>query len=64
MVGRGQDREGYRRHRQGMATPTTSTARIKLNANGSLNVLTSSVEMGQGLKTVLAQIAASESDCR
>src|SRR5437870_7921015 len=45
---------------KGMATPTTSTASIKLNSDGSLNVLTSSVEMGQGLKTALAQIAASE----
>jgi CO/xanthine dehydrogenase Mo-binding subunit len=45
---------------KGMATPTTSTASVKLNADGSLNVLTSSVEMGQGLKTALAQIAASE----
>jgi CO/xanthine dehydrogenase Mo-binding subunit len=45
---------------KGMATPTTSTATVKLNADGSLNVLTSSVEMGQGLKTALAQIAASE----
>lgn len=45
---------------KGMATPTTSTANVKLNADGSLNVLTSSVEMGQGLKTALAQIAASE----
>lgn len=45
---------------KGMATPTTSTATVKLNADSSLNVLTSSVEMGQGLKTALAQIAASE----
>ena len=45
---------------KGMATPTTSTSTCKLNADGSLNVLTSSVEMGQGLKTALAQIAASE----
>ena len=45
---------------KGMATPTTSTASIKLNADGSLNVLTSSVEMGQGAKTALAQIAAEE----
>lgn len=45
---------------KGMATPTTSTSTAKLNADGSLNVLTSSVEMGQGLKTALAQIAASE----
>jgi CO/xanthine dehydrogenase Mo-binding subunit len=45
---------------KGMATPTTSTATVKLNNDGSLNVLTSSVEMGQGLKTALAQIAATE----
>src|SRR5438046_7414183 len=45
---------------KGMATPTTSTESIKLNADGSLNVLTSSVEMGQGAKTALAQIAAEE----
>jgi CO/xanthine dehydrogenase Mo-binding subunit len=45
---------------KGMATPTTSTSTVKLNADGSLNVLTSSVEMGQGLKTALAQIAADE----
>ncbi|MGH7816719.1 MAG: xanthine dehydrogenase family protein molybdopterin-binding subunit, partial [Candidatus Binatia bacterium] len=45
---------------KGMATPTTSTSTVKLNADASLNVLTSSVEMGQGLKTALAQIAASE----
>lgn len=45
---------------KGFATPTTSTATVKLNADGSLNVLTSTVEMGQGAKTVLAQIAADE----
>jgi CO/xanthine dehydrogenase Mo-binding subunit len=39
-------------------TPSTSTAALKLNEDGSLNVLTSSVDMGQGVKTVLAQIAA------
>ena len=39
-------------------TPSTSAAAIKLNEDGSLNVLTSSVECGQGAKTVLAQIAA------
>jgi len=38
-------------------TPSTSTACLKLNDDGSLNVLTSSVEMGQGLKTALAVIA-------
>lgn len=40
-------------------TPSTSGAALKLNEDGSLNVLTSSVECGQGAKTVLAQIAAS-----
>src|SRR5262245_8952818 len=39
-------------------TPSTSAAAIKLNEDGSLNVLISSVECGQGAKTVLAQIAA------
>jgi CO/xanthine dehydrogenase Mo-binding subunit len=45
---------------KGMATPTASTAGVKLNSDGSLNVLTSTVEMGQGCKTALAQIAADE----
>jgi len=39
-------------------TPSTSAAVLKLNEDGSLNVLTSSVECGQGAKTVLGQIAA------
>jgi CO/xanthine dehydrogenase Mo-binding subunit len=39
-------------------TPSTSTAIVKLNEDGSLNVLTSSVEMGQGLKTALSVMAA------
>jgi CO/xanthine dehydrogenase Mo-binding subunit len=39
-------------------TPSTSTASCKLNEDGSLSVLTSSVEMGQGAKTALSQIAA------
>ncbi|MBM2802312.1 MAG: hypothetical protein HW419_205 [Deltaproteobacteria bacterium] len=39
-------------------TPSISAAALKLNEDGSLNVLTSSVECGQGAKTVLAQIAA------
>lgn len=39
-------------------TPSTSSASCKLNEDGSLSVLTSSVEMGQGAKTALAQIAA------
>jgi CO/xanthine dehydrogenase Mo-binding subunit len=40
------------------STPSTSSATVKLNDDGSLDVLTSSVEMGQGASTVLAQIAA------
>ncbi len=43
-------------------TPSTSTASVKLNEDGSVNVLTSSVEMGQGLKTALAVIAAEKLD--
>ena len=43
-------------------TPSTSTAAVKLNDDGSLNVLTSSVEMGQGLKTALAVLAAEKLD--
>ena len=39
-------------------TPSTSTAALKLNDDGSLSVLTSTVEIGQGARTVLAQIAA------
>ncbi len=41
------------------AFPSTSV--VKLNLDGSLSVLTSSVEMGQGSLTALAQIAADES---
>jgi CO/xanthine dehydrogenase Mo-binding subunit len=39
-------------------TPSTSTASLKLNDDGSLNVLVSTVEVGQGARTVLRQIAA------
>jgi CO/xanthine dehydrogenase Mo-binding subunit len=42
----------------GTAAPATSS--VKLNGDGSLNVLVSSVEMGQGAQTVLSQIAADE----
>jgi CO/xanthine dehydrogenase Mo-binding subunit len=42
------------------ATPSTSTATVKLNEDGSIDVLTSSVEMGQGLQTALAFIAAEQ----
>jgi len=38
--------------------PTVSEAIVRLHADGSLTVLASTVEMGQGARTVLAQIAA------
>ena len=41
-------------------TPTTSSASVRLNADGSAILLTSSVEMGQGALTSLAQIVADE----
>jgi CO/xanthine dehydrogenase Mo-binding subunit len=41
-------------------TPTTSSANVRLNADGSAVLLTSSVEMGQGALTSLAQIVADE----
>lgn len=40
-------------------TPSTSAASVKLNGDGSLQVLTSTVDMGQGAHTALGQIAAS-----
>lgn len=41
-------------------TPTTSSASVRLNADGSAVLLTSSVEMGQGLLTSMAQIVGEE----
>ncbi len=43
---------------KGTATPTESSCFIKVNPDGSITLLTSSVEIGAGQKTVLAQIAA------
>jgi CO/xanthine dehydrogenase Mo-binding subunit len=43
---------------KGTITPSTSTATAKLNEDGTLDVLTSSVEMGQGVQTAIAAIAA------
>ena len=45
---------------KGTVTPSTSTAICKLNDDGSLHVLSSSVEMGQGIKTALAILASEE----
>src|SRR5262245_2582147 len=41
-------------------TPTTSSASVRLNADGSAMLLTSSVDMGQGALTSLAQIVGDE----
>ena len=43
---------------KGTMTPSASTAIIKMNEDGSASVLTSTVEIGQGSNTALAQIAA------
>lgn len=59
------EREGSRVRAKGLSciikstvTPSTSTAIAKLNDDGSLEVLTSAVEMGQGLKAALSIMAA------
>ena len=41
-------------------TPTGSSVLMKVNEDGTASLLTSAVDMGQGLKTVLSQIAAEE----
>jgi carbon-monoxide dehydrogenase large subunit len=41
-------------------TPSNSAASVRLNADGSATLLTSSVEIGQGMLTSLAQIVAQE----
>jgi CO/xanthine dehydrogenase Mo-binding subunit len=43
---------------KGTVTPSTSTASVKLNEDASLDVLTSSVEMGQGMHASLALMAS------
>ncbi|MFX1554156.1 MAG: xanthine dehydrogenase family protein molybdopterin-binding subunit [Promethearchaeota archaeon] len=43
---------------KGTATPTESRCIIKVNGDGSTTILSSSVEIGGGQKTVLAQIVA------
>ncbi|HZO77824.1 MAG TPA: xanthine dehydrogenase family protein molybdopterin-binding subunit [Solirubrobacteraceae bacterium] len=39
-------------------TPSSSSATVKVNGDGSVNVLSSTVEMGQGSRTALAQMVA------
>ena len=58
-------REGSLRRGKGLAvimksttTPTASAASVRLNGDGSVMLLTSSTEMGQGVRTCLAQIVA------
>ncbi|MFQ5911981.1 MAG: xanthine dehydrogenase family protein molybdopterin-binding subunit [Nitrospinota bacterium] len=41
-------------------TPSTSGAVVEMGSDGSVNLLTSTVEMGQGSGTILCQIAAEE----
>ena len=41
-------------------TPSSSSAFVKLSEDGSVEVLSSTVDMGQGSNTILAQIAAEE----
>ncbi len=41
-------------------TPTSSSVIVRLNEDGTAQVLQSAVEMGQGVETVLAQIVAQE----
>ena len=45
---------------KGTITPSTSTASIKLSEDGSATVLTATTEIGQGSRTILAQMAADE----
>jgi len=40
------------------STPSNSAASVRLNADGSVHLLTSSVEIGQGSTTALAQVIA------
>ena len=42
------------------STPSTSAASVRLNADGSAILLTSTADMGQGAQTALAQIVADE----
>ncbi len=64
-LGRRQDNDGPRRRGRGLAVMNKSTlaqsrsvARVRLDADGSLTLFTSTVDMGQGAYTALAQIAA------
>ncbi len=43
---------------EGTITPSTSTSTVRLHPDGSVDVLTSSVEMGQGIRQALASAVA------
>jgi len=65
VAGSGPERSGSKVRAKGLSciikgsiTPSTSTASAKLNDDGSLLVLTSSVEMGQGLQSAMAIVAS------
>lgn len=45
---------------KGTVTPSASSAVVKLNHDGSVNVLASAVEMGQDIRGTLARMAAAE----
>ena len=45
---------------KGTATPSTSSALLKMHADGSVNVICNTVEMGQGIRIVFKQIVAEE----
>ncbi|RME48813.1 MAG: xanthine dehydrogenase subunit D, partial [Chloroflexi bacterium] len=42
---------------KGMTTPSRSEAAVELNADGQITLHTATIEMGQGARTVLAQVA-------
>jgi CO/xanthine dehydrogenase Mo-binding subunit len=43
---------------KGMTTPSRSTARVEIDQNGHVTVHMGTIEMGQGARTIAAQIAA------
>ncbi len=45
---------------EGTITPSTSTALVKLNMDGSVDLMTAAVEMGQGIQQALRRITAAE----
>jgi len=45
---------------KGTKTPSGSAAFVKVEQDGSVSVITSAVEVGQGIKTILAQITSEE----